>query len=43
MGFDYKAIQKNIYIDGHEPEDVVACRNNIFLIATKTRREVSKN
>jgi hypothetical protein len=32
MGFDYKAIQKKkIYIDGHEWEDVVAYRNNIFI------------
>jgi hypothetical protein len=31
MGFEYKNVKKGVFIDGHEREDVVEYRNNIFL------------
>ena len=31
MGFDYRRIQKGVYIDGHEREDVREYRDNVFV------------
>ena len=33
MGFSYHEVKKGIYVDGHEREDVVNYRNDIFLKA----------
>ncbi|KAG0633962.1 hypothetical protein HOY80DRAFT_1061902 [Tuber brumale] len=32
MGFLYQGVQKGVYLDGHEGEDVVAHRNKVFLL-----------
>src|SRR5690606_4251716 len=31
MGFSFKTVTKNVYIDGHECSDVVEYRENVFL------------
>jgi hypothetical protein len=39
MGFTYKDAKKDVYFDGHEREDVVKYRNEVFL---KTWQESSR-
>ena len=39
MGFSYHEVKKGVYVDGHEREDVVKYRNDVFLKAwTKASR-----